>query len=234
MARLPKRLKPPTEKASDRVDRELATAAIRKRQAGETPSAREVAALRRYERGREEQQRWEFYRSIPQKHWREMSGRQTKILQDQARRYGIPFDSRTIDLPEVVKRLHDFFAKNAKKLSDDEDLLRGDSPNVERIRAARAEIVEMERDERRGTHLPMSEMAGVLSKYASAIRSSVDQVRRLYGNEPADIVNEHLEELLVSLKNDLVDIRSNVSRERAIDRSNTVTTTTIDATVRRG
>ncbi len=42
-----------------------------------------------------------------------MSGRQAKVLQEQAARYGIPFGGSTIDLPEVVRALHDFLA-NAK------------------------------------------------------------------------------------------------------------------------
>ena len=52
---------------------------------------------------KEEQLRWRYYRTIPQKHWKVMSGRQTKVLAEQAQRYGLPFGSASIDLPAVVK-----------------------------------------------------------------------------------------------------------------------------------
>ena len=38
----------------------------------------------------EEADRWRFYGSIPKKHWVKLSGRQHKILDDQASRYGLP------------------------------------------------------------------------------------------------------------------------------------------------
>ena len=131
--------------ASERMDRELASAAVRKRQMGETPSSREMAALRRFEKTKEEDQRWQHYKTIPQKHWREMSGRQTKILQEQSQRYGIPFDGRVIELPRVVRALHDFLAKNARRLAEDPDMTgSGDSAALERFRMAKAETAETE------------------------------------------------------------------------------------------
>jgi hypothetical protein len=43
-------------------------------------SAPERAALKRHEKDKEERLRWQYYNSIPQKHWRSMSGRQTKRM----------------------------------------------------------------------------------------------------------------------------------------------------------
>ena len=111
------------ESLSAKLDKELAAAAYRKVMAGRTPTARERAALKRYEAEQEERRRWRYYRAIPQKHWRAMSGRQTKVLHEQAERYGIPFGGRTIRLPAVVRALHDFLAANAGRLASDDEKL---------------------------------------------------------------------------------------------------------------
>ncbi len=69
-----------------------------------------------------------------------MSGRQTKVINEQAERYGIPFGGATINLPTVVRALHDFLADNAVKLArDDDPLMQGvGSPALERYREERA------------------------------------------------------------------------------------------------
>ncbi len=107
--------KPVTQ--SEVVDRRMAAVAMQKSAAGETPSAQEVAALRRVERAQEETMRWQYYRTIPQSHWARMSDRQPKILQEQSERYGLPFGAAVIDLPALAKKLHDFLAQNATAFS---------------------------------------------------------------------------------------------------------------------
>src|ERR1043165_6628317 len=77
--------------AETRADRQLLASALRKMTAKEELSRDEQAALRRYEKKKEERLRWEYYASIPQKHWRQMSGRQTKVINEQASRYNLPF-----------------------------------------------------------------------------------------------------------------------------------------------
>ena len=90
---------------------------MQKSAAGETPSAQELAALKRIEKAQEEADRWRYYHSIPQKHWATMSGRQPKILAEQAGRYGLPFGGALIDLQALAKAFHDFLAANAASLA---------------------------------------------------------------------------------------------------------------------
>lgn len=64
-------------------------------------------------------------RSVPKRLYNQWSGRQTKVLHDQARRYGMPLEGATIDLIEVVEWIHDFLAENKRDLAflgcDDDD-----------------------------------------------------------------------------------------------------------------
>ena len=50
-----------------------------------------------------------------------MSGRQPKVPYEQAARCGSPFSGAVVDLPAVMRALHDFLAANAAKLARDED-----------------------------------------------------------------------------------------------------------------
>ena len=114
-----------------------------------------------------------------------MSGRQTKQINEQAQRYGIPFGGKTVNLPEVVRALHDFFADNAVKLARDEDpLMQGSgSPALERYREERAAMARLDRLEREGNLLPRDEVRESLGRVSSILaapakRYSVSSVQR--------------------------------------------------------
>ncbi len=113
----------PATSADARVDADLVQRAYRKLMDKAELTKEERRALKKHEKEKEERLRWQYYQAIPQKHWREMSGRQTKQINEQAQRYGIPFGGATVNLPAVVRALHDFLADNAVKLARDEDPL---------------------------------------------------------------------------------------------------------------
>ena len=113
--------KPQFGTVSAALDRDLAKRALEKRNAVQTPSATELAALKRLEKEREENLRWQYYATIPQKHWLQMDGRQAKVVNEQAITYGIPFNGAVVNLPEVVRGVHDYLARNARRLRESDD-----------------------------------------------------------------------------------------------------------------
>ena len=56
-------------------DRALAASALRKLSAGESPTSVEKKALTKLRQAQEEEQRWAYYRTIPQRHYVALSGR---------------------------------------------------------------------------------------------------------------------------------------------------------------
>ena len=102
---------------AERLDRELARAALQTIRSGGVPRAREAAALRRVEKAREDEARWRYYRECPKKHYRQMSGRQDKVLNEQAVRYGLPVGGPKVDLVVLVQWLHQFLADHRHDLS---------------------------------------------------------------------------------------------------------------------
>jgi len=178
------------------MDRKLAAEAYRKVLSGRELTVREQTALKRFEKDKEERLRWQYYASIPQKHWRDMSGRQAKVINEQALRYDIPFGGATISLPAVVRALHDFLADNAHKLAQDDDaLLQGaGSPALERYREERALIARLDRLEREGQLLPRDEVRVALGRIAAIIRGAGDTLQQQFGQTAADILLEALED----------------------------------------
>jgi hypothetical protein len=179
------------------LDRELAARAYRKAMQGEEPTAKERSALHRYEKQQEEERRWQYYQNIPQKHWRQMSGRQTKVINEQAERYGIPFGGRTICLPDVVRKLHDFLAANARKLSaDDDDMMSPEvaSPALEKYREERAALAKLDRLEREQQLVPRDEVRMGLGRVASVLRTATEALQREFGPEAAALLSDALDD----------------------------------------
>lgn len=177
---------------------ELIARAYRKIMDGQKDSltSDEKAAVRKHEKEKEERLRWQYYEAIPQKHWRQMSGRQTKVINEQAERYGIPFGGASISLPKVVRALHDFFADNKYKLARDEDALMagGPSPALERYREERASLAQMDRLEREGKLLSRDLVRQSLSKIASILRISGESLQRQFGQEAADLLHSAIDD----------------------------------------
>lgn len=182
--------------AGSRIDSDLVARAYRKVMERQELTKQEREALKRHERKKEETLRWKYYHSIPQKHWREMSGRQAKVINEQAVRYGIPFGGRAIDLPAVVRSLHDFLADNAQRLSRDlDDMLVGTgSPALERYREERAKLARLDRLDREQQLLPRDEVREALSQIATILRGAGETLQREFGAGAADILYEALDD----------------------------------------
>ena len=180
----------------DGVDRKLAGEAYKKVLEGKELTTRERTVLKRFEKERDERLRWQHYESIPQKHWREMSGRQTKVLNEQAQRYQIPFGGAQINLPAVVRALHDFLAENAVKLArDDDELMQGaSSPALERYREERAALARLDRLEREDQLVPRDQVRQALGRIAAMLRAAGDGLQRQFGCPALEILLEALDD----------------------------------------
>ena len=188
--------KMPSTEAASRVDGDLVARAYRKLMDRQELTKPERAALKRHEREKEERLRWQYYAAVPQKHWRQMSGRQTKVLHEQAARYGIPFGCSTINLPAVVRALHDFLADNAQKLArDDDPLMQGTgSPALERYREERAAMARLDRLEREQKLIPRDAARESLGRIAAILRGAGDTLQREFGSASVEILYEALDD----------------------------------------
>lgn len=181
---------------TDPKEKEIVGRAYRKVMDGQKLTREESAAIARFEKEKEERARWQYYNSIPQKHWRQMSGRQAKVINEQAVRYGIPFGGPNISLPAVVRALHDFLADNKSRLAVDGDVLMSgsSSPALERYREERAALARLDRLEREGGLVDRELVRQSLAQIAAIIRSAGETLEREFGSRAAEILIEALDD----------------------------------------
>ncbi len=165
----------------------------------ETLTARERAAWTRFTKDVEEKKRWEYYRSVPKKHYSAMSQRQQKVLNEQAERYDLPIGEAVVDLPKVIERFHDILAEAARKginLGDPGDhLMSGESTEaLERYRHWKANIAELDFREKKRQLVDYGQVEYLLTRAAIHYRNACSQLERRFGSDAADILRAAIEE----------------------------------------
>lgn len=182
--------------AKDGPNPDILRRAIQKTVAKEELTIEEKAALRAHQKIQEEETRWKYYESIPQKHWVAMSGRQWKVLNEQAVRYELPFNGAVISLPKVVKAWHDFLAKNKVKLARDETVVMDgpNSPALERYREERALTARLTRLEREGQLVDRDQVRQSMQKSAAVIREAGERLQKQFGPLAAQILYEAIDD----------------------------------------
>jgi phage terminase Nu1 subunit (DNA packaging protein) len=151
------------------------------------------------------------YAAVPKKSWVQWSGRQHKVIDGQARLYGLPLDGKSIDLARLALALHEFLAANARKLAavdrpSEEELLAGEStPALERYRAARATMAEMELDERRGALIRTERLHATLATVASVLRAAGQSLGSQYGADAQSLLDEALDDVEREIDRTLAD-----------------------------
>lgn len=187
--------------AADQVELDLVKSALRKKQAGDVPNERELRALRRYEKQREDERRRSYYATVPKGHYGELSGRQAKVLNEQADRYQLPLRGRTVDLFAVVRRFHDLLAEWSRGgvpgAAADEDEMSGPaSPMLERWREEKWRLARMERRRLEGSLVDRAEIDGLLIPVAQRLQRASEQLGRRYGADAQAILAEAIEEVI--------------------------------------
>ena len=182
----------------DEAERELVRSGLAKRQRGEKLTTREQAAVRKFEAAQLEKTRDAIVHAIPKGLWCEWSGRQAKVINEQADRYRLPLRGRTIDLPEFVRAFHDFLAASAKKLagSDSEDpLLAGAaSPALELYRQEKYKLARLDRLMQEGRLLRFDDVRDRLTRVASIIRQAGELLEKQHGKEAHAILETALDD----------------------------------------
>jgi hypothetical protein len=198
---------------------QLARAAIHKLAAGQTPTREELRAKSRVEADVEERKRWEYYRTIPKKHWIDMSGRQHKVLDGQAKTYGLPIAGDTVDLAAVVRWLHDFLANNGRKLlapDSEADLVYGggDSPMLELVREETWKTKKLERLQLEGRLVDRELVRSALAQFAAILRNCGDALQKQHGSDALELLLSAIEDGERLLEREFA-----VSQETSLDTS---------------
>lgn len=147
----------------------------------------------------DEDLRWKIYQSIPQKDWLRMSGRQAKVINEQAARYGLPFGGSEINLPDLAFALHNFLAAHARILGksarhigldeEDEDDEPGDDELLKHEKYLRERLRrladERQTIDRAANHAALAEIAGL-------IRGLGDALQKKFGPDALEMLDSTL------------------------------------------
>ena len=184
--------------ASDKHDKKLAAVASKKLRDKLKPTRDELAALRRVEKQIKEEQFWEHVENCPKGLYHRMSGRQYKVLNEQAKRYGIPCGERKVNLAAVVKWIHDYLADGARKpragpmpaaMGDelDGEMLEafGDasSPALELYRMVRAQQEAIKLEKVREQVIERETLRDGLARIMNSLRQTGAQIQKVGGSE---------------------------------------------------
>ncbi len=86
----------------------------------------------------------------------------------------------------------------ADKTATDPELAGGDSPALERYRAARAELAEFELKLKRGDLMARVDVHEGLSEAGAILRRKAVRLRKLFGDEAAQIIADAVDDMLKS------------------------------------
>lgn len=189
---------PPRPQLSEDV-RRLAAEAMRKRTAGQVPTVRERKAFETWEAHKEEQAFLAFARRVPKRIYKEMSGRQDKVINDQAERHRMPLVGPTVDLFMLATWLHNFLADNSLRLRTPlgEDALmfdEGSDPWLTEYRKQSALKVRLEREEKERKLLPRDKCHESLANFSTALRRFGEWLEKKYGRDALEMFNATLED----------------------------------------
>lgn len=173
-------------------DIELVRQATARQAAGEKLTREQRAALRRHNKREQDGLREAAYNACPKSAYQRLSGRQTKILHDQADRYGLPLRGATIDLAAVLRRFHDLLAEHGGKITADPD--EADSPALERKREAEADLKELDLAERRRELVHRDLMRQQLAAIAALLRRAGEQLERKHGPAAKQLLVQALDD----------------------------------------
>lgn len=181
--------------------RDLATRALQKLNAGERPTQREQRALDRFKAEQEEASRCQHYATLPVAHWVKMCGQQRRDLHRLAATFGAPFPSHgdTIDLATIVRWLHAFLRANEAKLlaqpDDPAALLAGPStPALERLREETWLIRRLERQKLEGSLIDVSLFHSLfLESFVLQCRRATELLDLQFGPDAGDVLRDVLE-----------------------------------------
>lgn len=184
-----------------KADEPIVRAAMGKRLAGAKLTSDEQRALARWERHDREQRAWEIYAAVPKRHYCEMAGRQVKVVNQQADRYGLKaLLGPTVDLRALLRQFHDFLAANWLRFEQDIEEAAilsggsGNSPNMERYRGYKADLAALEVEERRGELIPRADARSGMLMGVSRLRTATEQLEREFGIEARAIIDEALDQ----------------------------------------
>lgn len=192
------------QRMAQHPDARQAQTALLKKRGHDQPSAREREALRRWERDREELYRTYYLSSIPKGVYITMAGRQRRTVNEQGVRYGLPITGRTINLPDFIRSVHDFLARNKRALArhgdPDGNGVEQATTIAERLQLAKATREEIKLRMELGELVRAAAIHEHLEKISGSLRRAAELIQSKGDKASFEILDEALNEIVTTIE----------------------------------
>lgn len=137
---------------------------------------------------------------LPKKIYCKLSGRQVKVINEQAERYELPIGEATVDMYAAVAAFHDYLADHARAFGNDEDLRAEKIRKEIAVLERRAKILDGEIKQQKSLYIEKADLHRRLTWLASKLQTLGERLGKTGGAECQNVVNEFLEELAEELE----------------------------------
>ena len=167
---------------------------------GQRLTTRQSRALSRWQRSWLSAIRESLYAALPTQLWQKSSGCRRQQIDEQGQTYGLPIAGKTINLPALARALHRFIAEHWTSLRAAKDDGVGApaepaSPELERWRRARADMAELDLEQRRGDLVDRREFQALLLRTAHILRGLGESLQRQYGPDAQGLLDEAIDDV---------------------------------------
>lgn len=186
----------------DRTERAIEAALAEHR--AEKLTGRQRSDLEWWRRQQSDESVRQVFRALPKKLYCELSGRQPKVINEQASRYGLPLSGSTLDLFEVIAAFHNFLAVNAKKFGKDEVFSLKANEELANLRR-KGQLLEIELQERNSQWVSRIEVQSGLAWLVGRLQTAAESIGVAAGKESQKLFNDLLEAIAVEIENGHLD-----------------------------
>jgi transcriptional regulator with XRE-family HTH domain len=117
----------------------------------------------------------------------------------------MPGSPRSYRLDKIAIWLRTEGPGSSRIKGEDDPLMDGDSPGLERYRMAKAKLAELDLESRKGELIDREKARDILGRWATLIRRMGERLAKRWGNEAATMVNDTLEECRLIVEESLDD-----------------------------
>jgi len=172
-------------------DKHFAQAALKKMQAGQSPTGRESDALKRVRKFEEESRTWQIVRAIPLKIWDAMTGKPRSRRIELAKVYGLPLaDVEAIDLAAFLRALETLLVQNAFAIRDAK---RDGGTLNSQVKEIDLRLKKLELAKREGELVEVARVERMFMMIQQSERRMIEYVIQKYGREAAQPMTEEVE-----------------------------------------
>lgn len=142
----------------------------------------------------------ELFVNLPKKTYCELSGRDNRVIIDQAERYNLAISGATVNLYKAIRSFHDFIAESGQYLADDDlrdEKLRKEIAVLER----RAAILDGDIRKQKSIYIERAEVHQKLGWLVKKFHQLGERIGKIGGAECQRAVNDMLESIAEELEN---------------------------------